>query len=262
MTLSYQTVGHGPVHVLCAHAWPASGATFAPMHPYLDEEEMTWVFPDFRGYGSSAAISGRLTTQEMAQDLLAVADELQWDSFHLVGHSMGGKAAQLLSGSHQARARIRTLSLISAVPSRGFPLDAASEKHFTSAAHEPDVMADVVTTLTAGRLGPQFGRHLAAIGTDTASAATLEAYLRAWSAEDVSAEIDGYVNPVLILSGEFDPVLSAGLAAEQIAPQFIDVRQAVVAAAGHFPPVEAPARTAALVVAHILNRPESVTPDR
>lgn len=75
-------------------------------------------------------------------------DELGWDSFHRVGHSMGGKAAQLLSGGPSGRDRIRTLSLVSAVPSRGLPLDAGTEKVFTAAANDPDVMADVVTNLT------------------------------------------------------------------------------------------------------------------
>ncbi|WP_422733094.1 alpha/beta fold hydrolase [Micromonospora sp. WMMD558] len=262
MTLSYTTIGAGPVHVLVAHSWPASSATLTPLHPYLDTDGMTWVFPDFRGYGSSADLSGQMTTWEMAQDLLDVVDELGWDSFHLVGHSMGGKAAQLLSGNAHARDRIRTLSLVSAVPSRGFPLDADTEKVFTAAANDPEVMAAVVTNLTAGRLGPQFGKHIGALSTSTASAPTLEAYLRAWSVDDVSAEVGGYTNPVLVLTGEFDPVLTADLTAEQIVPQFIDVRQDVVVGAGHFPPAEAPARTAGLLTAHISRRPDDVATDR
>jgi pimeloyl-ACP methyl ester carboxylesterase len=262
VALSYSTTGDGPVRVLAAHSWPASSVTFASMSPYLDTDETTWVFPDFRGYGSSADLTGRFSIEEMAHDLLEVADALGWDTFHLVGHSMGGQAAQLLSSIPETRDRILTLSLVSAVPSRGYPLDAESETFFAAASREPAVMEQVATALTGGRLGPGFAKYLASLSETTATAATLQRYLRAWSREDVSGQVGGYTRPVLLLTGEFDPVLGADIAAEQIVPQFADVRQAVVAAAGHFPPVEAPARTAALLSAHILGRPADAALDR
>ncbi|WP_306430820.1 alpha/beta fold hydrolase [Streptomyces sp. 2R] len=43
----------------------------------------------------------------MAEDALALADGLGWESFSLVGHSMGGKAAQQVLA--QAPRRVRKL---------------------------------------------------------------------------------------------------------------------------------------------------------
>jgi pimeloyl-ACP methyl ester carboxylesterase len=51
---------------------------------------------DNRGHGRSEAPEDRssYTIEQMASDALALADELEHERFHLVGHSMGGAIAQ------------------------------------------------------------------------------------------------------------------------------------------------------------------------
>jgi pimeloyl-ACP methyl ester carboxylesterase len=258
MTLSWTTRGTGPVHVLAAHSWSASGTTFAPLYPYLDPDETTWVFPDFRGYGTSAELAGEFSIPEMAADLLGVADALGWDAFHLVGHSMGGQAAQLVTGLPGGRERVLTLSLVSSVPSGGFPLDDESQKFFGAAAEDSAVMAEVVTVLTGRRHGPGFGRHLERLMQSTTTTPTLRGYLRAWTQDDVSSQVGGFERPVLVLAGEHDPVLGPEVTAARITSRFRDARQVTVPAAGHFPTMETPARTAGLINAHISGRPGDV----
>jgi pimeloyl-ACP methyl ester carboxylesterase len=55
----------------------------------------------------------RLT--DMADDAVAVLDDLGWDSAHVVGVSLGGMIAQTLAGRHPAR--VRTLTSLSSTPS-------------------------------------------------------------------------------------------------------------------------------------------------
>ena len=50
-------------------------------------------------------MSGRFTMDEIAGDTLALADELGWDEFDLVGHSMGGMAAQQVLAAEPRRVR-------------------------------------------------------------------------------------------------------------------------------------------------------------
>ena len=248
--LEYRTIGNGPVRVLFAHAWSASSAAFEPLYPYLDVNAATWLFPDFRGYGASAALSGDFTIREMAADLLALVDELGWDRFHVVGHSMGGQAAQLLAAA-VAQDRIETLTLISAVPSRGFPVDDESAAFFSAAAKDPDIMAKVCTVLTGGLLGSAFGSAMGKLSVETSSPESLALYLEAWTQNDVSADAQGFGGSVLALVGENDPVLTAQVTAQQITNQYSSPRLVTLPGVGHFAPLEAPARLAALVSSHV-----------
>ncbi len=119
--LSHTLVGHGPVRVIAAHSWLADHSTFDPMMEYVDRDQFTVALPDFRGYGASRGMTGDFSIDEMASDLLAVADDLGWSSFGLCGHSMGGQAAQLLAAQHPGR--VSSMLLLCSVPPRGFPLD-------------------------------------------------------------------------------------------------------------------------------------------
>ncbi|MBT2539022.1 alpha/beta fold hydrolase [Arthrobacter sp. ISL-69] len=251
MSLSFYTHGSGPVRVLCAHSWVASGVTYAPMLPFLDSEKLTWVFPDFHGYGMSS-FGEEASIAAMGRDLVAVADQLGWETFHLVGHSMGGQAVQAVLADDQSRSRILTASLISSVPSEGFPLDAESENLFLSAASSKATMQGVVSTLAGGKRSEGFSQYVAALTQATADEATLRSYLRAWTADDVSKNIGEYTGPVLVASGEIDPVLGPPVAG-RIAAQFSHSEHVILPGTGHFPPLESPALVAEAVARHILS---------
>ena len=66
--------------------------------------------PDNRGIGGSTLGSGTLTIEDMATDVLAVADAEGFERFHLVGHSMGGLIAQEVA--LRAPGRVRSLALL------------------------------------------------------------------------------------------------------------------------------------------------------
>src|SRR3954467_7718014 len=75
------------------------------MQPFAERHKA--VFFDNRDVGQSSMASGPYTLEDMARDALALADELELDSFHLVGVSMGGAIAQHMALA--APERIRTL---------------------------------------------------------------------------------------------------------------------------------------------------------
>ena len=95
MTDTYRTVGSGSHTVLCLHGWFGSSTGWG--HDFvdcLDTETFRYVFMDYRGYGGRMEVAGDHTVHEIAQDALALADELGAQRFSVVGHSMGGSAAQ------------------------------------------------------------------------------------------------------------------------------------------------------------------------
>ncbi|MGI5142736.1 alpha/beta fold hydrolase [Streptomyces sp. CA-106110] len=252
MTLGYSTVGSGATKVIWAHSWLAGHEGYGCMIPFLDTEQFTWAFPDFRGYGRSKELAGDFSVSEMGRDLIDLTDTLGWDEFHLVGHSMGGQAAQWVSGQPEVRDRLSSLVLLCAVPSRAFPLDADGSRFFGAAIDDLDARAAVISAVTGGRLGTGFVRHVNELSRKTADPAAMRAYLRTWTQDDVSEQVKGYERPVLVLTGQHDSVLTAAVAEEQIVPQYTDVRSLVLDGAAHLPPMETPARTLALIAEHIL----------
>lgn len=91
----------GPVDgrpVLALHGWLDNAASFRALEPYL--ESVRLVALDLVGHGFSAHRPEAMPYYiwDNVADVLAVADELGWERFHLLGHSMGAGIASLLAG--------------------------------------------------------------------------------------------------------------------------------------------------------------------
>jgi pimeloyl-ACP methyl ester carboxylesterase len=86
------------------------GAGWRPQIEALRDHYTVYAF-DNRGIGNSVlGKEGTISIDTMADDALAIMDAEKVDSFHVVGHSMGGLIAQAVA--LKARARIRSLSLL------------------------------------------------------------------------------------------------------------------------------------------------------
>ena len=101
--LGHKLLGHGDQRVLVLHDWMGDHGNYDPMVPYLDQSAFTYAFVDLRGYGLSRHVTGDYTLTEASADALAVADQLQWGSFHLVGHSMSSLVAQQIAADNPDR---------------------------------------------------------------------------------------------------------------------------------------------------------------
>lgn len=73
--------------------------------------EFTTAIFDNRDVGRSDYESADYRIEEMAADAFALADELGWDSFHLVGVSLGGAIAQQMALANPQRIRSLTLAV-------------------------------------------------------------------------------------------------------------------------------------------------------
>lgn len=72
---------------------------------------------DLRGFGESEPPAAPYRMDDLVGDLVAVADELAGDSFHLVGHSLGGMIS--LSFAVRWPDRLRSLTLASTTAHNG-----------------------------------------------------------------------------------------------------------------------------------------------
>src|SRR5918998_4189913 len=110
--LYYEVQGEGEP-LLCVHGLACDTLAWIPQLQAFSSEYRTVIF-DNRDVGQSSMCEDDYEIADMARDALALADELELDTFHLVGISMGGAIAQEIA--LQAPDRVRTLTLAVTFP--------------------------------------------------------------------------------------------------------------------------------------------------
>ncbi|MFB9908552.1 alpha/beta fold hydrolase [Allokutzneria oryzae] len=236
--IPHQTQGTGEHRVIALHGWFGDRTAFAPLWPHLDESAFTYAFPDYRGYGEAKATPGEFTMAEIAGDVLSLADHLGWEHFSLVGHSMGGMAAQRVLAD--APERVRALVGVSPVPATGVPFDEQTWDLFSGAVDDPANRRAIIDMTTGGTLP---GRWLDAMVARSLACSTVEAfrdYLAAWVKTDFHSEIEGNTVPALAVVGGQDPALSAEVMRATWMTHYPNARLEVLADAGHYAMDEAP----------------------
>ncbi|MBO3274520.1 alpha/beta hydrolase [Pseudomonas schmalbachii] len=96
--------------VIALHGWLDNAMTFARLTPKL--EGLRIVALDFAGHGLSAhrAVGMDYSLCDYVMDVLLVAEQLGWERFTLLGHSMGAIVSTLLAAAMPER--VERLALI------------------------------------------------------------------------------------------------------------------------------------------------------
>lgn len=239
-TLWCRTIGNGPDHVMALHGWFADHRAYASMFDILDTERFTYAFPDFRGYGRSRDMAGDYTIGEVARDALALADHLGWDAFHVIGHSMGGKAAQKIA--IDGGGRIRSAVALTPVPAPAMPVDDATYDFFAGVCASDDTALALIGDSVGQRLSTTWMRRVLAGARETARPEAFRAYMNSFIRDDLSAGSATVTCPVLALAGEHDNGVRKEMVAEVFPQLFPKARLTVevLANAGHYPMDEIP----------------------
>jgi pimeloyl-ACP methyl ester carboxylesterase len=111
LTIGYEVAGAGPPMILLHGATSSGREQFATQVPILAPAFRLYL-PDARGHASSVwDPRAGLSTTQMADDVLAFADALELETFHLLGYSMGAMTG--LHVASRAPGRLRTFVAIS-----------------------------------------------------------------------------------------------------------------------------------------------------
>jgi pimeloyl-ACP methyl ester carboxylesterase len=233
------TVGSGDHHVLAVHGWFGSARGWGSLPDYLDRSTYTYVFMDLRGYGDRKQAGGEFTMTEAAADAIALADELGWDRFSVVGHSMGGKVAhQVLL---QAPDRVRKLVGLNPVPAAQVPMDEQTWALFDGAAANPGNRAAIINFTTGSKLASAFIDLVVRHSLENSTTEAFGAYLPSWAKADFSDQAGkDDSTPVKVIVGETDPALSAEVMQQTWLVYFPGAELEVMANAGHYPMFETP----------------------
>ncbi|MGS0890976.1 alpha/beta fold hydrolase [Burkholderia stagnalis] len=249
MPNTFHRVGHGPHPVLVLHGWFGDARAFEPVEAWLSRERFSYVFMDCRGYGGMRDAHGACTIDEIAADALALADALDFRTFSLVGHSMGGMAIEKIAAV--APDRVRALVPIAPVPCGGLPFDAERRALFERAAGHPEHRKTIIDRSTGNRLPAAWIAWKAAYSVAHASPRAFAAYFRAWADTDFSDEIAGR-HPVKVLIGEHDPAFDAALMARTYLRRYPLATVDILRNAGHYPMNETPLALVAAMESFLL----------
>lgn len=252
--LPHDVVGSGDRRVLVLHSWLGDRTSFDPIRPHLDTAGHTYCFVDCRGYGEAMGIAGEYTVGEIAADAVSTVDALGWDEFAVVGHSMGGLAAQatLLA----AAGRVTAVVGISAVPASGVPFDEAGWGLFSGAAEEPANRRAIIDFTTGGRLSGTWLDFMVERSVRRSTKAAVAGYLPSWARTDIREQVAGNPVPVLVTAGRHDPALSPEVMAATWLAWYPNAELVVFGDAGHYPPDEVPLALVSTVEGFLARRDE------
>jgi pimeloyl-ACP methyl ester carboxylesterase len=238
MPLAHRTVGTGPVRVIVLHDWFGTSANWGSVLDYLDPEGFTYAFLDYRGYGDRRAETGRYTLAEIADDVLALADGLGWETFSLIGHSMGGKAAQQVLV--RAPGRVEKLIGIAPVPAGPYEMDDQTHALFYGAAADPAKRRAILDLVTGNRASGHWLERMVAHSLEASRPEAFAGYLASWQTLDLSAAVKGSALPVLVLVGAYDLALTAEVMRATWQVWYPNAEVRILEGSGHYPAHETP----------------------
>jgi len=247
MTIGHTLVGKGEECVFVLHGWFGDYAEFCPTFDSLDLGAFTFAFVDCRGYGKSRDIEGEHTMEEIAGDVIELADELGWHDFHLVGHSMGGMAAQRVVVDINDRDRIKSVIAITPVPACGVPFDEDTQSLFDGAVTSEDNRRTILDFTTGNRNSRVWLDYMVKHCRETTTEKAYGDYLLAWSKSDFSDEIKGVKTPFCVCIGEHDPAFTQDAMEQTYMKWLPNAELNVIANAGHYPMQETPVNLATLM---------------
>lgn len=245
--LGYDTHGRGALRVLVLNDWLCDTSTSDGARAYLDEARCTWAFADVRGYGRSRGQRGDFNVEEIAGDVLELAEMLGWRRFAIVGHSMSTLAASHLA-QHDAE-RIERVVLITPPPPRGFSYDDATMDAVRAFALGDDERRQHGLRMMLGdRLSDGWVRYKAKRWRETSDAEAVAAYVSMFGRCGLPDPERPIEPPALVIACEEDapPMRSAALR-PVLGPLCRSMTLTAFADCGHYPMQEMPPRLAAEV---------------
>jgi pimeloyl-ACP methyl ester carboxylesterase len=238
--IGHDFVGSGALGIIVLHDWMCDTTTWRDTRDYLDGDTFTWMFTDLRGYGRSRAHRGDYTLAEAVTDLLELADEVGFDRFAVIGHSMSSLIALHLAQHHPDR--VRRAVVLTPPPPTGFGADAATLEALQGTAHGDDERRmRTLKAMWGDRLSEHWMRFKVRRWRMCAEAEAVAGYATMFARDGLPDPTAKIAVPVLAVTGEQDAEIMRKDAVTRLLSPLCD-RLIVesIADAGHYPMQETP----------------------
>lgn len=229
--------GAGDLALIFLHYWGGSTRTWKHVTTALAKSYRS-IATDHRGWGESDAPEAGYALADLAEDVAGVIRALDLRRYILVGHSMGGKVAQLLAAGRPEG--LVGLVLVASAPPSPLALPPQARDMMAGAySTRETVEATIDQVLTAKPLDPADRAQVIADSLRGAPQAKA-----AWplftSQEDISDAVAAIEAPTLVISGEMDRVDTVEAARSELMPRIPGAVLHVLGGTGHLSPLESP----------------------
>jgi len=236
--------------VLMAHSILSSGAMWTQQAELLADRGLRVICADTRGHGASSAPPAPYTMDDLAADVIAVADALDIERVHLVGLSLGGMMGFGLGILHPQR--VASLVLCDCRADAPPPVAAPWDERMQTALREG--CAGLAASTTERWFGAAFLEahpDVARSFRSGVSATSVEGFVgcaRAIQRLDYLARVPRIQAPTTLIVGANDGPLPQAMAdLQKLIPGSV---LEVIAGAGHLPNIDQPAAFNAALLRH------------
>src|SRR5271168_3801332 len=228
--------GEGGPALVFLHYWGGSRRTWSQVIEPLSKH-LRCIAIDLRGWGKSDHHAKDYDLLYQADDVEGVIEELNLMDFVLVGHSMGGKIAQILAG-RQLHGLRGVVLVAPAPPTPLHPPDAqklAMMESYTT----PEGIVDALKIVSVRPLTlPQ--RLQVTEDSLGGALAAKESWVSRGMALDISKEAASIRVPMCVIVGSADPIEKEAALREAILPLVPSALFKTIEGVGHLTPLEGP----------------------
>ncbi|MGC5246191.1 alpha/beta fold hydrolase [Gordonia sp. DT219] len=229
--------GTGPTLVFL-HYWGGSARTWNLVIDHLPGRDILAI--DARGWSRSRDLPGPYALRRLAEDTLSVIEREQLTDYVLVGHSMGGKVAQVAAATRPDG--LRGIVLVASGPAA--PPAGITPAYRESLSHAYDTDESAIGArdqiLTATTLSETIAEQVL---TDSRSWVDDDARTE-WPLHGIAEDITEHTRTIgvraLVRAGEHDVVEPVAVLRDNLLPYLSDAEFSIIPSTGHLIPLEAP----------------------
>jgi 3-oxoadipate enol-lactonase len=236
LSIHLEQHGEGNPAIIFLHYWGGTSRTWRRVAAGLQDKFRTVAY-DARGWGQSDKASASYALNDLADEVLALVREVGINEFVLVGHSLGGKIAQLAA----SRRPEGLVGLVLVAPAPPTPLRFTEEMRETQI-HAYDERENVLQTirfLSARMPPPEIVEQIVEDSMSGSQAATL-AYPTSSILEDISSAVAKIAVPTLVLAGELDQLDSIEQHRSEVVARIANAQFEIIPRSGHLIPIDEP----------------------
>ncbi len=236
--------GQGPLTLVFLHYYGGASRSWDGVASVLSDQYRI-VATDHRGWGASEAPEEGYRIADLAADAEGVIEALGLQRYVLVGHSMGGKVAQLIA-SRRPRG-MEGLVLVAPSPPSPTLLPDEQRAMLAGAYRSRESVEFVIDhVLTAKPLDAARREKIiedSLKGAPQAKAAWPNVAMR----EDITSAAALIDTPTIVISGELDKVDPVATLQAEVLPRIPHAALHVLPGTGHLSPLEAPVELAHII---------------